>query len=136
MEENNELENQDNNLLSIEAQKTQNNLKRISIFNLLLLICLIFILIVFISFSFLEKENIKKQKRELKENKYLNEIIGIYSINNIDTKEKIINMPYDKLNIKLFINDIETKFTTEYQFEEKGEYIIEFKFNEELTNLS
>jgi surface protein len=45
-------------------------------------------------------------------------------------------MPYDKLNIKLFINDIETKFTTEYQFEEKGEYIIEFKFNEELTNLS
>jgi hypothetical protein len=120
MEENNELENQDNNLLSIEAQKTQNNLKRISIFNLILLICLIFILIGFTSSSFLEKDNIKKSKRELKANKYLNEIIGIYSINNIDSKEKIINMPYDKLNIKLFINDIEKNFTTEYQFEEKG----------------
>ena len=67
---------------------------------------------------------------------YLNEIKAIYYLNNNNSKTKIINNPNDELNIDLFINGEQNIFNTEYQFEKQGEYLVEFKFNEELTDLS
>ena len=49
---------------------------------------------------------------------------------------KIINNPFDKLNIKLFIDGKEIDFVTEYQFQTSGNHSVIFKFKEELTNLS
>ena len=66
----------------------------------------------------------------------MNKIKSNFVVNDQGSKTKLINNPFDNLNIHLFINDKETNFEYEYQFNGTGEYLVEFRFNEELTNLS
>ena len=138
METNNiiEINNQKGSLLNnLNLQKSQN----ISKTNLFIYFsaCLFCTVILFMFFSFAEN---KKQDFNLQPKNFnqvhLNIIKAVFSISNINSKTKLINEPNDRLNINLIIDGEEKDFATEFQFEKMGDHIVEFKFEEKLTNIS
>ena len=111
------------------------NLKWRKLINYSLIIFGIVVLIITIIVVIyaLNKEDQGEQKQE---SGFLNKIKANFVVNDPGSKTKLINNPFDNLNIHLFINDNEINFEYEYQFNETGEYLVEFHFNEELSNLS
>ena len=137
MEVDNEIELKNNKLIDNAKKTSSYNIITLSILLIINIILIISLIIAIASFT-TEKDKTKKIfSPQMRNNaNYLNEIKAIYYINDVNSKVKIINEPNDALNIDLFINGEEKNFNTEYQFEKKGEYSVEFKFNEELTDLS
>ena len=94
------------------------------------LIIMLIAIIVFFIFIFTSKDSDEDKN---KKNNYINIIKAKYYTNSTSLI-KLIN--YDKTNIKLFVDGKEINFVNATQLTDHEEHLIEFKFNEELTNLS
>ena len=132
MEINEQFENKKDNLI-IENDKTPLSLRQVLLFSLIIFNI---ILIIFLFLNVYKNDKIKINPRQLKNDIYLNNIKAYFDIKDINSPKKIINEPIDSLKIQLFIDGEKTEFDTYYQFQKTGEYLVEFKFNEELTDLT
>ena len=142
----NEIEQPRNSLIDIdETVQYQKYLKkrkskRIIIISVSIIILLILIIVIGIVASknkrkYKKKEDIHPDDKE--ENKNLNVIIAKYFTDKDNQTITFINNRTSyKLDISLFINKKEKKFTNEYIFDEPNEYLVELKFPNELTNLT
>lgn len=143
-----ELKSHSQNQYSSEsAFNDQNSLRKkkakiytILVTSFLLTLSAIIIIIFASKKTFKSNNNIKAsndENLELGENNiFINVIKAKYISVDKTSKMKIINVQNKDLNIKLFIDGNEVPFSEEYLFNESRTYDVEFKFNEELKNLS
>jgi hypothetical protein len=105
---------------------------------LILLIVLIIVIIIVAKSDDSDNTNTERNKEDNNNKEediptYLNVIKAKYFTEKENEKIKIINYNndnYDKLNIKLFVNNEEKTFNNEYTFIEPKDYLMEFKYNE------
>ncbi len=114
-------------------KKCQLSLKMILGILFLIIIAIVVIIIIVILSSSSDNDEKKKDGGD----DSINIIKAKYYIEE-SNKIKIINDPYDKLNIQIFIDEKQDplNFVTEYKFPNLGNHSITFKFKEEITNLS